>query len=592
MRKFKDKLQGLGGGLYEMPQERAPMPLGSGLFGVTLPPAAEPHYNTPGQGWVSAEGGQGYADGQAMDVAQPGAGQGAQGVGGLFSKEGFEGLLGDPRFVMGLSLLSNMHERDAMNKALQSTMAMQGMTQRGRLAERGLSLDEAKMRQARELAGLEHERGMGNLEVNRQNAATAQRGAELEARKLAAQEPYWQAQSQNMGAQADMERQKLEQTQRRMQMEQQILQQVLGGSGGLFAATPQTPPVQGQPQSLPGDAGQPQSLPSAAGQWSDINRVYAAGQPARENDRLRILQEELAATANPEHRAMLERDIARTGGGMRQSGVMPQAGGADGIALGIAASAVNPQLGSAIQQGLKMRADQAHRQQEYGYKERELSQGDARIMQSERGMALQEGQAARQAAKGERERKTEVADLDTTYRQAVDSMERTGKLADELINHKGLDAYEGLSGLAGVHKLTQAGRDADAKFESLKSRLVVDTMKSLKEMSSTGSTGFGSLSNQENTRLETFVTNLKAAQSKEQLQSALKDIRDWSRNAVDLHRQRYEEVRGAYGETPTTSPAPVQPKARQQGFERVSPREVKGSIKPAAPAGVKFLGFE
>lgn len=45
--------------------------------------------------------------------------------------------------------------------------------------------------------------------------------------------------------------------------------------------------------------------------WGSINAAYAEGQPARDNDRLRILQDELAATTDPALRAALQRDIVR-----------------------------------------------------------------------------------------------------------------------------------------------------------------------------------------------------------------------------------------------------------------------------------------
>lgn len=615
--RIKRKGPPLGSGLYEMPQDPAPMALGSGLFGIGIPPAAEQQYSMPEEGWVSAEGGAGYAGGQPMDVAPPRA---VKGDGGGMFGDGFEQLLSDPKFILGLNLLGASNNPNPWGTALNDTLAAMSRFGKGKREQRLLELDEARMAQARALADLEHERGLGNLEVNRQNAATARRNAELDARKLDLQAPYYEAQAVNMGAQADLERQKLEQSRRRMEMEQQILREALGaqapmapvGAGAGGVGTHGTPSwlldslaqveSSGNPGAVNPESGAQglyQFMPGTVDMLAKKGVRFDPFDARQSRDAADYYLQDLLKSSGGDYKKALAayggfvtKDPTRYVEKVMQGAPPATPGQAPGynqerdIRLGVAASAINPQLGSAIQQGVRMRADQAHREREYGYKERELARG-------ERGMALQEVQEARQADKSARERGTELADLDNTYRQAVDSMERTGRLAGELINHKGLDAYEGLSGLAGLHKLTQAGRDAEAKFESLKSRLVVDTMKSLKEMSSTGSSGFGSLSNQENMRLETFVTNLKAAQSKEQLQEALKDIRDWSRNAVDLHRQRYEEVRGAYGEKPVRrQETPSASPTRQQGFERVSPREVKGSIKPAAPAGVKFLGFE
>jgi hypothetical protein len=64
------------------------------------------------------------------------------------------------------------------------------------------------------------------------------------------------------------------------------------------------------------DGGKPPTAPLANpnGSWTQINESVAGTQPARDSERLAILQEELSRETNPANRAALEREIGRTQG--------------------------------------------------------------------------------------------------------------------------------------------------------------------------------------------------------------------------------------------------------------------------------------
>lgn len=68
-------------------------------------------------------------------------------------------------------------------------------------------------------------------------------------------------------------------------------------------------------------------------------------------------------------------------------------------------------------------------------------------------------------------------------------------------------------------------RDARAALETIKNRVLLDTISKLKSLSATGASGFGSLSNQEGDILKNSIANLDHAQTNDAIVAALKEIR-------------------------------------------------------------------
>lgn len=149
------------------------------------------------------------------------------------------------------------------------------------------------------------------------------------------------------------------------------------------------------------------------------------------------------------------------------------------------------------------------------------------------------------------------------------NMDRMGQAASELLKDPGLPYNTGVWGALHVNALPgTAARDARARLETLKNKLVVDTMTALKEASATGSTGFGQLTEREGARLESMIANLDSAQSEEALRKQLKTIVDYAKQTKAMARQKYDSIYGGQQAAPSAAkPAP-------------------------AKGGIKFLGFE
>lgn len=217
------------------------MPLGSGLFGVGMPPAGSLQDNT---GWVSAEGGQGYAGGEPMDVREQQTG-GTGGVEGFGNK--FVELLGNPMFQMGVNLLGASRDTNPWGTALHNTLATQGMFAKQKHDAKKLDLDERKAQQ-------EFELGTQNAATGRTNAETGIKRLGIDERQLDAQIPYWEAQVRQRDADAALERQKIDMAKRQMGMEEGLYSAIMNRGGGQVPQMPQQMPQQA-PMQAPAGAG-------------------------------------------------------------------------------------------------------------------------------------------------------------------------------------------------------------------------------------------------------------------------------------------------------------------------------------------------
>lgn len=509
----------LGSGLFEFDQSQAsPMPLGSGLYGQQLPP--------------------------------PNIQSGAPQQGGDRVME----LFNNPMFQYGMNLLGASTSPNPWGTALNNTLAAQATSMRGKRDQRLADLEEQSLAQRAKLADMEHERGLRNIGVAERNAATGERNADLTGRELEARIPLFEAQAKNYSSQADMEAQKIELQRQEAQRQQQFLQQILPmlPGGALMAPQPQAPQMQPQGAPLPPKANVPV-------EWGAINKAYADSQPARDNDRVRVLQEELALEQRPEFRQSLEREIARATGGTPVK-VAPQAQAPSGDAglrmaqAGTLASLGGLKGGSQLVELGKMMQPQTATPGSFlrdpatgGMTQVPDPKGDAQVDLQRRGVQVQESQEQRAEKKATSERQAKLADLEAGWRGTDAALERLEKGATELQGHKGLDTIGGWSGFLGMHKLPGAGKDADVKLTTLKSKMVVGAMTELKKLSETGSTGFGQLSEKENERLETLEANLAAAQSEKQLKNAVKDIADFARESRVRHKEHFESLRKSQG---------------------------------------------
>lgn len=178
----------------------------------------------------------------------------------------------------------------------------------------------------------------------------------------------------------------------------------------------------------------------------------------------------------------------------------------------------------------------------------------------EQSLAMDRQRLSNESAKTAQELKNETAkqaqtqaDATQSYQNITNSMQRLAQNADALLKHPGLESNTGLSGVLGVYKATQPGRDAAAMLDTLKNKMVVSTLADLKRASANGSSGFGQLSDTEGQRLENYVVNLSRAQSLPQMQAALKDLKEFAQGATERYTQHYNSL---YGNSKSPNVAP------------------------------------
>lgn len=203
-------------------------------------------------------------------------------------------------------------------------------------------------------------------------------------------------------------------------------------------------------------------------------------------------------------------------------------------------------------------------------KERELAQTDTRIaQQAEETNARVAKEHQEQAASQLKVKKERAAD-NASFSSVMSKMDAVGALADKIVKAPGLKYNTGKLGALGLGKMFDEGRNTGALIDQMKSKLKVEVMMELKNLSQNGSTGMGQLSTQEGETLGMYISNLDKAQTEEQFKEAVADIQKWKGDVKGRMMQSYKDT---YGELPKGA-APATP------------------TKPAAPGSAKFLGFE
>jgi len=185
-----------------------------------------------------------------------------------------------------------------------------------------------------------------------------------------------------------------------------------------------------------------------------------------------------------------------------------------------------------------------------------------RVGLAARSQANEDVKTQRTIAKDDRELAAARA-TDANHLNAINTnMDRMASAASGLLKDPGLSMNAGFAGALHLNRIPGTkGRDTATRIETLKNKLVVDTMTALKEASQTGSTGFGQLSEREGTRLETMIANLDNAQSEASLRKQLQAIVQFSKESKAAARQRYNSIYGQQGgsaATPSPQPAPQQ----------------------------------
>lgn len=108
----------------------------------------------------------------------------------------------------------------------------------------------------------------------------------------------------------------------------------------------------------------------------------------------------------------------------------------------------------------------------------------------------------------------------------IDSTDDALATIQRLRNHAGYRALGTVMGDAatGVPLLRTDAKGANAILETIKAQSLINTLSALKSASSTGASGFGSLTEKEGQALQSSMANLSTAQSHADLDSALNQI--------------------------------------------------------------------
>lgn len=128
-----------------------------------------------------------------------------------------------------------------------------------------------------------------------------------------------------------------------------------------------------------------------------------------------------------------------------------------------------------------------------------------------------------------------MANFDQLYNSAIG-----------LTQHPGLNTGTGATYLSGYIPGTEA-KGFTTDLDTLKNQIALGTMQSLKAASSTGSTGFGSLSNQEGELLKNNIANLDRARKTGDVVNSLNSVADYALNAK---KRAIESYANEYGATP------------------------------------------
>lgn len=133
--------------------------------------------------------------------------------------------------------------------------------------------------------------------------------------------------------------------------------------------------------------------------------------------------------------------------------------------------------------------------------------------------AASSAQALKQQVADEKRNKVAAAQADTiaTYDDSI-------KRIDDLLKSPEVGTLGTYMGDAQALIPHTGARNARAALDTIRNRVLLDTISKLKALSATGASGFGALSNQEGEILKNSIASLDKAQTHDAIVAALKDI--------------------------------------------------------------------
>ncbi|KMM77079.1 hypothetical protein ACP93_02655 [Xanthomonas sp. NCPPB 1128] len=148
----------------------------------------------------------------------------------------------------------------------------------------------------------------------------------------------------------------------------------------------------------------------------------------------------------------------------------------------------------------------------------------------------------------------------TALQDATSNLDRLAAQASALANHPGLDGITGLRG-AIPDVPGSAAANARAELDTLRSQVGFGVLQAMRDASKTGG-ALGSVSEQENTLLQSNLAALAGSQSAESFRANLKKVIDYANAAKGRMQAAYQRQ---YGGAPPTAGAPSAQPQLQQG---------------------------
>lgn len=156
----------------------------------------------------------------------------------------------------------------------------------------------------------------------------------------------------------------------------------------------------------------------------------------------------------------------------------------------------------------------------------------------------------RNAAFADKRRKAQAAQADT-----VASYDDSIGAINTLLGSPGLPHLGTIQGDVETHipLVRNDAKDAQAQLDTIKNRVLLDTIAKLKALSATGASGFGALSNQEGEILKNSIASLAGAQSNAQIVTNLRKIKTVLERSRDNLRGQAVNVEGEAPASPAAT---------------------------------------
>ena len=199
--------------------------------------------------------------------------------------------------------------------------------------------------------------------------------------------------------------------------------------------------------------------------------------------------------------------------------------------------------------------------------------------------SAKEKSAATTAGKLEAEQPEKAAQVKKEANALAASLEKTHSIAQNVLKEQMKGGYGGfMQAILGNFGFGTEGYSFEKSLDNLKSRLAIDTIKELKQLSATGATGFGALSEKELDLLLSAIENLDSKKQEDDVTDSLENVvNHYGRLVGSLHRDRLARER------PNMPPEAISYELnRKYGLSKADADSLAGGDASDYPDLVKF----